>query len=642
MKSIKKVLLAALFLGLSHSAFAQTSLCNSVYNFLKNNKCNPKTQSLVSSSINYFPYNISAQFPAKHTVQNDYFSTNKNLYLLFNQEEVDSNKQFFVNLFNYLKEAEFDFNINLIFTYGENQLLEKDGIIYGIDAFLETVNTNEDSTAIILNLNRQKNSIQSTSSGITAPSWLIKNEHDIFKKEKISPGLPIYYISQMYDYKFNVVRQLDKLFASGIPSVILNFKSELNDTQTLSNILIESINSYANTNEKLWDQHFLMISLLGHYFRLSETLIVKIITFIILSSILFILLLGLINKSLQHSAWTKIKKIWYVVPITFALVFISFLAGKGLYLLFGKRFTDIGKLYFSASAGLIITFILTTAYFWLQIVFNSKFEAHSIDFMITITIFINQFVFSLIDISLFPLFMFACILSILAMAIKNNIFHIFILCLIIVPYLLYAHSLVNTSNAGLLFEHLYSKPMTLIYLSLVVYPAFLMYFRILSAFKETFKRKRPLFITGGITVGLAIIAIFVIGFTRSNQIKNTTRPVSPVSIIRETEDVIHISYSDKKIFDDTVRKLQITFDKPCYQCDVQVYSKTGTPILYSADDFDSFDSKIAYFKIPYNPPEKLIFNYGTEDIASTIKVTAFFQTNDKDKFSLTSKSITIE
>lgn len=641
MKSIKKLLIFAIFLVLSHSLFAQTSLCNSVYNFLKSSKCNPKTQSLVSSSINYFPYNISAEFPAKNTSSNDYFLINKNLYLIFNQEEVISNKQSFLNLFEYLKNNEFDFNIRLIFTYGENQLLEKDGNIYGIDTFLETVNTNEDSTAILINLDRQKNSIQSTSSGFTAPSWLIKNEHDIFKKEKISPGLPIYYISQMYNYKFNVVRQLDRLFSAGIPSVILNFSSELTNTDVLTNIIIDSITSYANTSDKIWDQHFLMVSLLGHYFRLSETFIVHIIVFIILAFLLFIFLVRLINKSFQYSAWMKIKKIWYVVPITLALVFVSLLAGKGLYLLFGKRFSDVGKLYFTASAGLIITFILTTAYYWLQIVFNSKFEAHSIDFMITITIFINQFVFSLIDISLFPLFMFACLLSILATFIKNNIFHIIILCLIIIPFCCYANALVKTSNSALLFEYTFSNLLTLFFVSLVVYPTFLMYFRILSAFKETFNRKLPLFITGGITSGLAIIIISTIGFTRTNQIKNKTRPITQTSIIRETEDVIHISWSDKKIFGDTVRKLQITFDKPCYQCDVQVTSKTGTPILYSSDDYDLLESSIAYFKIPYNPPENLIFNYGTEELESTIKVTAFFQTNDKDKFSLTSKSITI-
>lgn len=641
MKVIKKALFYAIFTLLSHTLFAQTSLCNSVYNFIKLNGCKPVTQSLVSTGTNSFPYNISAEFPGKHIAQNDYFFTQSNLYLLFNQDDIDENKEVISGLIEYLKTTEFPFNVNLVFVYGEKQPVEKEGIIYGSQTFLSSLNTNEDSTVIVINLNEKESSIVATSSGKTAPSWLIKNEHDLFKKEKLSHGLPIYYISQLYSYTFKKDRQLDSFFSYEIPAIILNFSQEIEDKTVVADVLKNSIDLFSKTKNKTWEQHFLMISLLGHYFTLSESTTVKIIVLIIFTFLLFIALLGFINKNFQLEAWIKIKKIWYVVPITLGLVFASCFTGKGLCLLFCKTLTNAAKLYMFMGSLILCSFLYTTIYFCLVVLMDKKLEARSLDFILIITIFINQFIFSFYDISLFPIFMIICILSIIAFGVKNNIVHMAIFILMFFPLGFYVNSLVETYNSGELYNFFISHNYTYIFISLLLYPSFLMLLRILEALKEYFHNKKSFIVCGAVTMGIALIVIISLCMVRTKTLNDKFAEANnEIEFVTEDASAIQISYSDKFVFDDLIRTIDISFSKPCCQCDVRIVSNE-TPILYSSDDFEQVNSNTSYFLIPNNPPSRMSFSYGTTEAPARINVTAIFQTNEKEQFSLATKSITI-
>lgn len=642
MKVIKKALFFAVFTILSHTLFAQTSLCNSVYNFLNLNGCKPVTQSLISTGTNSFPYNISAEFSGKNISADDNFYTPSNLYLIFNQEDIPQNQEILKPLFEYLKQSNFPFNIELVFLYGERQIIEKDGIIYGSQTFLSSLNTNEDSTVIIVNLDKENSSIISTSSGKTAPSWLIKNEHDLFKKEKLSHGLPVYYISQLYSYTFNKVRVLDSFFSYDIPAIILNFSHDIENQSTISNILINSIELFSQTESKNWEQHFLMISLFGHYITVSEINTVKIIVLIIFTFLIFLVLLGFINKTFKQEAWAKIKKIWYVVPITLVLVFAACFTGKGLCILFARYFTPAGKLFFFIGSLFLFSFFYTTIYFWIQIVMDKKLEAQSLDFILILTFFINQFVFSFYDVSLFPIFMIICLLSIVAFWVKNNGIHIVIFILMFLPIGFYVHSLVNTYNSNSLFNYFISTNHTYIFISLLLYPCFLMYLRILEGLKEFFHNKKSFFISGTITLGSAIIIMSIICTIRTKTLDaKFENAKNSVEFITDESEPISISYSDKYVFDDLIRTVNISLSKPCYQFDVRVISNE-TPILYSSDDYEQVNSNTAYFLIPNNPPQKMSFSYGTNSGSTQINITAIFETNEKEQFSLATKSITIK
>lgn len=642
MKSVKNTVFTILFFVFSLPVFSQTSLSNTVYSFLKNNNCNPKTQSLVSSQNNALPFNVTAEFPAKNALSSSIFNTKRNFYLIFNQEDVTANYELFLPLFEHLKTSTYDFNVSLIFLYGEKQFISKDGLIYGSEVFLNYLNTNEDSTALLVNLDSETSQIITASNGITAPSWLIKNEHDVFYKNNEPCGLPLYYISQLYSYNFYKNRQLDSFFQTGIPTLLLNLNKENHNYNQKASILIDSLEVFSRTHERTWDQHFLLFRFLGRYLRLSESNTVRIIIFLLLTFLLFIALLGFININLQKEAWEKIRKIWYVVPITFAIVVLSLFIGKGVFLLLRKFSAGAGRLYLMFGLELFFTFLLTTIYFIIQIMFNKQFKPRSIDFVIVITIVINQVIFLFFDISLFPVFMFLCIVSVIALKVKNNITHIILLLLMVLPIAIYAHSLTTIYNINLLFNYLYNNNFSVIFIALVIYPIFLLYFRILFAFEEYFNKRKMLFIGGGVTLSIALIFILLIGVIRTKNVNNSlinkeiSYPINP-----DNTNSISISYEDKQVFSDKIRTLSIDFGKPCHECDIRLHSKIGTPVLYSADDYETLSNNEAIFLVPNDPPSKLKFSYGTEDLPQTITVTAIYADSNKEEFSLTTKSITI-
>lgn len=641
MKTAKKALFYAIFSLFTHTLFAQTSLCNSVYTFLKNNGCKTTTQSLVSTGTNSFPYNISAEFPGKLTDDNEFFFDTTNLYFMFNQEDILSNQEIILPLIEYLKQSDFPFNVNLIFVYGENQLIEKEGIIYGSETFLSALNTNEDSTVIIVNLNQKKSSIVATASGKTAPSWLIKNEHDLFKQEDLSHGLPIYYISQLYSYPFKKDRILDSFFSYDIPAIILNFGQDIETANNISDILVNSVELFSKSENKTWEQHFLMISLFGHYFTLTETTTIKLIVVFIFAFLIFLAIIGFLNKNFQQEAWNKIKKIWYVVPITLGFVFAACYTTKGVCLIFSKFMFPAGKLFMLLGSIILFSFLYISVFYCIYIKTNKNLQSGSLDFILIITIFLNQFIFSIYDVSLFPIFMFICCLSIIAYFVKNNFVHIAIFILMFLPLGIYLHSLVLTYDSNALYHFLISNKIAFIMISILLYPTFLMYLRILEGVKEYSQNKHSFYVTSGITLVIVSITITTVCILRTNQFNRRMETATKnIVFITDDENTVQINYSDKHVFDDLVRTVTISFTKPCYQCDVRIISDE-TPILYSADSFEQVNTNTAFFKIPYNPPSRLSFSFGTTTAPSKINVTAIFQTNDIDQFSLATKSITI-
>ena len=137
-----------LFLTVIFPASAQTKvygleLCNSVYNFLKKNGFNPETQSLVTSGENTFPYNISVTFNSPDS------STKENLVLIISQEDINDNQAELKETLSNLKNQNNNFNITVLFAYGEKQKIEKQDMIFGTQVFMESLNSNLEYSAVI-------------------------------------------------------------------------------------------------------------------------------------------------------------------------------------------------------------------------------------------------------------------------------------------------------------------------------------------------------------------------------------------------------------------------------------------------------------------------------------------------------------
>lgn len=627
----KRQFLLSIFL-ISHIFLFGQELSNSIYNNLRKNGYSPKTQSLVISGENNFSYNILLDFPSEE-------ESEKNLALVFFQDDFESNSREIFKALDYINKNKYSFDIHILLSYGDKQIIQKQGMVYGNRSFINNLNTNEDFTVIIFNLNSKKNIVNANSNSRTSPSWLIKNEFDCFVEEGISENLPFFYLSQIFSYNFFYDRLLSDFFDTDIPAIKVSISETVEKPELIFNLIRKSVEKFKATPVKEWDQHFLMMRYFTHYLNLTESMTIKIIIVMVFCWLFFIFTFVFVNMGLKHYSWQRVRKIIYVVPVTFLLLIASFFLGLRIFQIFQTAATDAGKIYALISIQLIISIIFISIFYLFVMLNTQNFARVSVDYLILISCFINQSIFILVDISLFPIFMIICFLSIFALIFRKNFIHIIIFILMISLFIPYGHYIITYAQLSDLRLFLTTNWRVPIALSLILYPICIVYLRILTTIrKETKRYSTTLIVMSSIIAGFVLVIVLTSNI-RIRQINKTKSAEDKVLISSTRENLIDLSYSDKEIFDDTIRTLNISIRGKPVQCDVRIISSSGNPILYTDNDYETASQKVVLFRIPSYPPSDMTFSYGTNGRASTITVTAFFETESENQFTMCTQSI---
>ena len=629
-------ILIFLFCALAYaknSRLTGIELCNDVHSFLKKNGFSPSTQSLLASGENTFPYNIIVTFsPEQNT-------SPENLLLIFFQDDVPKNQEIIKDSLESIKTANYPFTITALFAYGEKQKLDKADMIYGTKVFLESLNTNLYYSAIIFNLEDCKNIIETTSSGLSSPPWLIKNSFNLYNNCQVNGASPFFLLSQISSFKFISNRILKGFFDYEIPAIELCL-GEIDGDEKIkktSDVIKGSAELFSKTADTSWEHHFLILRLFGSYHIISERTILHIVIPTIFLWLLFIFLLIFVNRRLKKHTWYTIGKVWWSVPLTFFILTGSFfLAG----MIYTNLFPNVsyagsvyGRLSFQIITGLFFCFIE-----YLLILFtNYGFEERAIDYLLVISCIINQSLFILADISLSPIFIMICLLSLIALTVKNNPLHFAIFLLMIAPLIPYGHRVITASEIKGLSEFL-KGPKPSILIPLVLYPVYIVLFRILTSIRTRYKKVRTLFIFSSVIFVSISFSLILLGIIRTKQLKKLEIPEKEITYTPYGEDLINLSYTQKNIFGDVIRTIDIELPDNCLLCDLLLTTDRVFPVLYSDNDYTSVSNNAVRFRIPDNPPEKMTFSYGAAMTPCKISVTAILEDNE-GQYSLITKSI---
>lgn len=636
---VRHILCSILILFFCSLAWAQDNrlagieLCSNVHSFLKSNGFSPATQGLVLSGENTFPYNIIVTFSPEQNTSPD------NLLLIFFQDDVPANQQIIKESLEAIKKANYPFTITALFAYGEKQKLEKADMIYGTRVFLESLNTNLLYTAIIFNLEDCNNTIETTSEGLSSPPWLIKNSFNLFKNCGISGRQPALVLSQISSYKFISNRILGNFFDYDIPAIelCLGKLPDEEKVQKTKDVITGSTELFSKNVETDWVHHFLILRLFGRYHIISESTIIHIVVPTIFVWLLFIFLLIFVNRRLKRHTWYTIGKVWWSVPLTFIIIEGSFfLAG----LLYRNLFTNIsyaGRIYGLLSLQIITALFFCFISYLLILLTNFGFEERAIDYLLVISCFINQSLFILSDISLSPLFIMICLLSLVALTVKNNPLHFAIFLLMILPLIPYGHRVISASELKELSEFL-SGPKPTAVIPLVLYPVYIVLFRILTSIRSHYNKFRQLFIYTAAIFAFISFSLITTGIIRTKQLKKLDTPVQEITYNPHNEDLIDLSYTQKNIFGDVIRTIDISLPDNCVLCDLLLTTDRVFPVLYSDNEYTSVSNNAVRFRIPDNPPKKMTFSYGAALTKSKITISAIMEETEGN-YILITKSI---
>lgn len=630
MKFLKFQFFALFFLFYSiYTGFAQSTpvgieLCNSLYEYLFELNLDVEKSEFISSPDNNFPYNITLNF---NNLEQD---SSDNLILCMKMESAWNNKDLVFDLISDLKYR--NFNSTIIFIYGSGVTLPRRIAVSGAMSFTSKLDTSKSYTAFILNLDSQENTIQTGSMGRTSPSWIVNATYDAYMKEKLGDDLPMYYLSQISKMGFTS----DQLFTSfsfrDIPCIAAGFNTQQVSKNQIYNVVSNFLDSYSDNKHSLPDYHSLIFKFGNHKIFLSEYTIVRIWIVITLLSLFFIYILAFINKSVRNTAWHQIKNNWYTIPTIYGLTLFGFFVAKGIY----QAYTKNGELAVTAFGlpvlGITLASFLVFGFFIAEITFHkASYSEKSVDYLIVITTFVNQFLFCLTDISLFPLFMVLCFLSILSILLKRNWFHILLFVFMIGSYFPYIFQLYSSTQSSSLRIYFLRGNSSIFGMAFIVLPIYLMWFRIQTAIRKRFtKTKVFLIINTSVFVFLITVGI-ILNTTVFFDPSKRSEPVVLKENINPDYNIIQATYSDRKVFEDTLRTITIHLTQDSVYTSVRVIGQDGNPVLYSQYDMYQF-SNSASFQIPSYPPKDMSFTYGTAYDNSTIEIESIVQGEDKNQF----------
>jgi hypothetical protein len=625
----KSFLLIFLLLFVAMPLCAQ-NICSSFYTYLDKKGFDPQVQLLTASGTNNLPYNIIVNFSPKDT------KTEHNLVFLFDLEEAYNFRDIIIPVFDDLKEQKY--NSSVVFCYQSKLELPRSNIIYGSEIYSHSLNSNSSDDVYIFDLSAGRNAIIPGSNKNNSPSWMLKDIFDALSAAKLTDGLPICYISQVADFTFSKERTLLSFIELDIPCILAQIK----DPEKIDVVLKSCISSYEASSAKAYDSHSFMFRFFGKRFWFSEFRIINAIIITIVLGFFFVFCIGFINKNLKREFWQEISTVWYTLPIIYIISYCGFFIGKGFYKLFVNETTINYTVFGFIIMQISIATLMVSVFFMLNLSLQKKYTTRSLDFLLVIDSFINLVIFTLLNISLFPLFLLIFAVAVISLIFRRNWIHIILFIFLIIPFIPYINALFKMSDKQSLHELLINSNAQPFLISLVLLPVYLMWLRILNSMKKRYSKKR---VYAGVITAAYVFIILSLIILNKIFYSNKNESSKQIQIIQANEQQLaeydfSLSYNDHNVFDDIIRQIKIVSKTiPVYTC-VKVMSQN--PVLYSENDFKLNEQNEAEFLLPLYPADNLEFNYGTLDSIQQINVEQiFYSESDKNYYSII-KSISTE
>ncbi|MBO4532367.1 MAG: hypothetical protein J5726_01525 [Treponema sp.] len=637
-KSLIKLLFFSMLLNLNFSVFSQQStlmgidLCNSMFNYIEKNGFSPSVQSLVAGGTNSLPYNIIVKFSPKDTVSDN------NFILFFYMEDAWQNKEHLVPVFEALSQQ--NYNSTVVLSFGNRNAFDMENIIYGADVFVQSLDTNVQNNAVLMDLTAGKNAIITGSNRKHAPSWMLKDMFEAFKNARMTDGLPLVFISQVADFTFSE----DKAFLAFLNADIPCISAGIKDASHAQEVILSLVESYKTSMYQSNDSHTFMFRFFGKAIWLSEIRLIRLLLVFLILGLLLFACLSFINKNIRVEFWQEIRANWYVLPVLFLLTLAGTFAGKGFYKLFTRSLTSYTVFGFII-VQIMVSMLLVSLFFMLSLSLLKKYTTRSLDFLLVLDTFINLLLFTLLDISLFPIFLLIYAVSVISLIFRRNWIHIILTVFLIVPFIPYINALFNTSDITSLHKLLINSATQPFLLSFIILPVYLMLLRLFNAFKKYYTKKRLYALVIGCTYLFVFIVLLLLNriFYSSKKGQDKVITVQMLSEGTGGADFL-VSYKDKKIFSDIIRTINLSSPAtPVYiSLTIESADEQSSPVLYSENDFISLEKNKVCFSLPLYPSENLEFNYGTGSASQTIIVDEIFYLPQNDQYYSLTKRLNIE
>lgn len=615
------------------------SLCKNTENFLVSSGFSPEKSDLVKSGTNEFPYNIEVALPAAAGESAEQAGGRQTLILAFTMEDALRFRNYVSVILNSLKKMQRDYDLVLLFSYGDFQSETGGERLCGTDVFAENIDAPDNYSAVCVSFTADKTAVLIPGgAGDTTPSWLIRRLCDSF----IYSGLPYRIrggsLGSLYRLRVLKADERSSFFLQrDIPCAGVSIPDQA-DMSAYGECTAKFLSAYTQEGTGSWDRHYIVFHAGKKLWWASEQFIVM--CFIAVSFISLFMLSEL--SFIRSSRRTKIKHdvfmLWYILPVTVVISAVCFQVSQPLtqFLYHIFRITIL----YQFIVKVVITFIINTVLYLLIVKFQGVLEERAYAYLLTVDSVINIFIFSAVDISLFFLFAAEYIIVYIFRPFKKTNMLVAAFLAMIIPYIPYLLQIIGYADPAVFGAVVYSRFQGNVLLSIGSLPFLFQWLRIIARFAERWNYyktsasgRRILSVISFTGATAVIIVVFFFGVSRISgyfRARNSRGLENVVQINRADDAVLSCSASDRTFFGDTTRTISVNLGKEAERCIISVNGMNGNSVVYSDNEYESDKTKYTdTFLVPVWPPEKITVSYVADvSVPAVVTVTAFYEETD--------------
>lgn len=601
-----------------------TNLCFLAENFINENGFSSTRLQLSETGWDVFPFNLSLDFQSN-------IITSKNLIIDITQENLILHKDFFQQLFDFIKKNEFSYNIQFIFTTNDNPLsFTRNFSLTGTQNFASTNDFLLTDSVLILDFledEKALSNIYTTGIKKSSPLWLTKLAVNAFNKEKTKFNVPQKHPSL---YRLSLIfgeSKLESFFMNSIDAIKIDFSKE-DSLPVLKRFLLDFEND--EQLEKETHYYFFNLPFFNTIFINEKTNIIALEIFGILG------IFFLCTFSFSGRKRLKFKKAflksWYFVPLTLIVCFFSLELSEKVFKSFPIFFDANPLILFCGK--IVFSVIAVSVLFGFILKFTKKLGNFIFGFLISVIAVINVFVFSVYDITLFYLFLIEFIV-IYSFRNSNKLIPLLIsLIFMALPFLPYAIEILKNASLFEMRRIIFCSKWQNVLLALIFLPFQFFWLKVLKSLKvfntkyvHSFK-KTAFYTSISALIIIGISWIFIILLNQFTFKKNIS---SENTIIVQSEaKSFEANYSKDNYLHVSSEILTIESKIPALRYEVSLSSSDYLPVLDSVYDYDiKQNSKRLDFLLPDFPPQKISINYATDSKSpKTFKISCWYQENE--------------
>lgn len=613
--------------SLKLQAQEQVSVSQRLYEDIKKNGFSGEKYFLCTEYQDYFQFNLRYDFGKDNGSRN-------HLILIFDQEDISQRLPFLLSLMEYYKAHESDFNVIVLLTAFDALDFPGNESMQGTEYFSQDLKGINNAGVIIVDFEAQKgNKIIPGSQGEVSPQYLTIPVSRLMEKE----GIPFtiaggFFISL---YRIGILRddsRLSSFLSKEIPALEINFLETEQGSQKILNLLQEFPERFKNTDTKRWSRHYIPLRLLNsRIIWLTERPLIiflfaaAFLTLFILCDFSFIFRRLLTKKGAEKKA--AIQTI-YIIPATVLVQILALFSGQTVAgLITADRFANP---MFMFALKLIIAFFIISFFYVIEIKFHKNAPALAYEYILTLSAVINIFLFSVIDISLMPIFVLEYVILFISRPAKKNIFLYLFLFIIILPFIPLVQSVMLNSDYRKLNNLIYTGFAENLVLAFALLPFNFMWLRILARFNFSSNKKRKLFVSYLIASSTCIVGLIIFSqistlllkksLFNSIEIKSLTAKVQETGSHHLQDDVYDTEY-----YGSTIRHIELFSDREPLRYLIKIYSKNSNPVYYSTISTEQL-MEATSFMLPDFPPPVFSLTYvpSTQE-ESSIVIEAYYE-----------------